>query len=137
MKAINFMLGGSDQLPVIDERKGYESIWFGFTLAGVGDFTVQRSIEGGDYALFPGLVTDTSKAEAPRKLSAQHDAQTEDNLSNILLTSMGFEGKSIARNSHGAQANLSFRHLSRICSWWMRLQFKPRDLRSSMASAKM
>jgi hypothetical protein len=114
LKALNFMMGGSDQLPIIDERRGYSSILFGFTLSGQGDFTVQRAIDGGDYTLFTGLVTNSSEGENPQTLAAQHDAHSDDNLSNLLLRHLGLDGKVIAKNAHGVKANLSFRHLAHL-----------------------
>jgi hypothetical protein len=114
LKAINFMLGGADQLPDIGELEGYETIWLGFTLLDLGDFTVERRIQGGDFRLFSGLVKHRPLGQEPRILSAEHSVENEDNLSNMLLTRLAFAGKLVAKNALGVKVNLSFRNLAHL-----------------------
>ena len=114
VKAIDFMLGGSTALPDIEERQGYDTVWFGFTIGGVGDFTVSRAAAGGNFLLYQGLVTALPRNQQGRPLSAKHDHKKADNLSNFLLTQLGFAGRFVAKDSYGEKNSLSFRNLASI-----------------------
>src|SRR5262245_3874735 len=92
-KSIDFMLGGHTPLPDYEERLGYSTIWLSFSLAAVGDFTVSRSVKGGSYQLWPGLVTSAPAGITPRALAAEHSAASDDNLSAFLLSRLGFGGR--------------------------------------------
>src|SRR4051812_13430893 len=56
VQGIDFMLGAS-KLRDIPERVGYDRILLGITTAEGKDYTIQRSIDGGRFRLFDGLVT--------------------------------------------------------------------------------
>lgn len=114
LKAIDFMLGGSKSLPDIPQRQGYETIWFGFTLSGAGDFTVSRAVAGGAFTLYEGLVRTTPPSQSSRLLNQIHKHEKADNLSNFLLSNLGFKGKLIATNQYGEKRALSFRDLAHI-----------------------
>lgn len=115
MKSIDFMLGGSKALPDIEERSGYEKIWFGFSLVGFGDFTLARAINGGGFSLYEGLVTSEQSGITPRSLNSKHDAKKDNNISQFLLNYLGLKNKLIAMNAAGKQENLSFRDIAKIC----------------------
>jgi hypothetical protein len=114
LKSIDFMLGGSKPLPDIDERTGYEMIWFGFSLVGVGDFTLSRSTKGGNFILYEGLVTSVQPEQKAQTLSSKHDPKKLDNLSQFLLNNLGFAKKFVATHAVGKQDSLSFRDLTKI-----------------------
>ena len=115
MKSIDFMLGGSKALPDIDERHGYEKIWFGFTLVDFGDFTLTRAIKGGGFSLYEGLVTSGQKGITSKRLKSKHDAKKDDNLSQFILNYIGLKNRLIATNAAGKQENLSFRDIAKVC----------------------
>jgi hypothetical protein len=110
LNAIDFMLGGSDPLPDISERQEYDRVNLGITIRGVGEFTLVRSVKGGEFSLFDGHDPKPGD-QPPRIMAATHDAENPHNLSNFLLNQLGFAGRSIAMNQHGDQVNLSFRQL--------------------------
>jgi hypothetical protein len=114
LESIDFMLGGSKALPDIDERKGYETIWLGFTLEGVGDFTLSRSVKGGAYLLYESLVKSAESKLNARTLGQTHSAKSPDNLSRFLLQYLDLDNKFVARNAAGQQDSLSFRDLANI-----------------------
>ena len=114
LESLDFMLGGSKKLANIKERKGYETVWLGFSIEGVGNFTLSRSIDGGGYKLYEGIVTSHQSTQKPTKLSARHDAKKENNLSLFLLKHLGLAGKLVAAKSNGATNNLSIRDMANI-----------------------
>lgn len=120
LKALDFMLGArggqrkKPGLPDIDERKGYDNILLGVTLAGHGDFTLSRSVAGGNFSLYEGLFSSKPPNVSPRVLSIKHNGENLDNLSNFLLTNLGFGGHLIADNTFGRKRDLSFRDLAHI-----------------------
>jgi len=114
LKTINFMLGGSKALPDIEQRHGYETIWLGLTLSGTGDFTLSRSITGGGYELYTGLIRASSPEKSRSLLDPIHNHEKPSNLSSFLLNHLGFERKFVATNTYGQQRSLSFRDLVHI-----------------------
>lgn len=113
LKAFDFMLGGSGPLPDIGERQGYDTVWFGFTI-GDDEFTLSRSVTGGNYQLYEGLFNGPRADVVGKKLGAKHDHEKADNLSNFLLTRLGFGGRFVAKDTFGSKNSLSFRSLARI-----------------------
>lgn len=114
LKAINFMLGGSSPLPDIDERQGFDTVMLGISITGAGDFTLSRSVAGGDFLLHDGLLKAAPTGVTGRQLGAKHSHQKPGNLSNFLLSHLGFGGKVVAKDTYGTPDNLSFRDLAKI-----------------------
>ncbi|MCK5375021.1 MAG: hypothetical protein KAJ40_07035 [Alphaproteobacteria bacterium] len=114
LKSLDFMLGGTKQLPDVKERKGYEKIWLGFSLKGEGDFTLSRAIDGGSYVLYRGLIKSDQPGQRVKTLSQKHNAKSDDNLSKFLLDYLGLAGKVVAKNAAGVKHSLSFRDLAEI-----------------------
>jgi hypothetical protein len=112
-KSIDFMLGGHKALPSIQERVGYDTVWLGCSLTGVDDFTLSRAISGGVFRIHEGLVSSTNPFKPVRALSAEHDHETETNLSVFLLKHLGFDRKLVASSSFGKKESLSFRDLAK------------------------
>lgn len=111
LKSLDFMLGGKKPLPDLKERKGYKGIWLGFSLEGVGDFTLFRAISGGQYTLYNGLLKSTQIGQKAKILSSKHDPKNDNNLSQFLLKYLELTGKLVAKNAAGEQDGLSFRDL--------------------------
>src|ERR1035437_5634617 len=57
VEAIDFMLGAGDPLKDIPERVGYDRILLGLTTGGK-NYTIHRSINGGAFKRFDGLLLD-------------------------------------------------------------------------------
>ena len=85
LKAIDFMLGASKTLPEFEERDGYDKLWFGFTLAGQGDFTLARSMVGGGFELHRGLISSVATNATFEKLSQTPQSKNMKSLSLYLL----------------------------------------------------
>lgn len=112
LKAIDFMLGGTEQLPDIEERAGYDKVLLGFTITGVNDFTLARPVNGGAYRLHTGLVTVDDPLANVQILAPTAQTKNEKNLPRFLLEHLGLFGKRLAKNAAGEKENLSFRELA-------------------------
>src|SRR5438067_1113927 len=55
VEAIDFMLGGGQELRDINQRIGYDRILLGLETVDGDPFTLQRSTEGGNFLLYSGL----------------------------------------------------------------------------------
>jgi hypothetical protein len=107
VKALDFMLGGSQELPTITERRPYNRLAMGMTLVNSRKIRLERGLAGGSFTLHE----DGREAAT---LAPRHDADSANNLSNFLLREMGSVGKKIALDAAGTHGNLSFRDIARI-----------------------
>ncbi len=114
LKTIDFMLGGSGPLPEFKEREGFDRIWFGFTLVGVGDFTLSRSIAGGGYELYETLISSDQPNARSKKLAAKQPTKELHSLSQYLLDQLGFAGKMLAKDINGNSEAISFRNIAAV-----------------------
>jgi len=116
VQAIDFMLGAGDPLRDIPERNGYDRILLGLTARGK-DYTVHRSIDGGAFTRYDGLLLDRpSEKSAGMVLSAVHSAKNAANLSNWLLQEVGLDGREILYSKKkGTLKTLGFRALAHLC----------------------
>ena len=116
VKAIDFMLGSSRELPDINQRRAYERAWLALHLPKSGDSTLVRALAGGSFEFYTGHVTASpANGQNIRQLSARHDHSSTDNLSQFLLEELGFDSKHIAVDVNGKKRTLSFRDLARYC----------------------
>lgn len=114
LKAIDFMLGGTKDLPDFSERDGYDKLWFGFTLEGVGDFTLSRSLQGGSYELHNDFVSSTNHLSPPQTLAPTQKTKTKKSLSQFLLEQLNFSEKRLAKDACGVTKAISFRDIAEI-----------------------
>jgi len=98
MKALDFMLGGSRELPPIKERDPYDKVWLDIKFTGDQQVLLERGIRGGALTLHD--------AGQSRTLAPRHSADNLDNISMYLLSKMGCIGKKIAEDAAGTHANL-------------------------------
>lgn len=117
VQAIDFMLGAGGKLRDIPERVGYDRILLGITTAAGQDYTLQRSVDGGSFRRFDGLVTESPEDKnAGKNLSAVHSIDNYNNLSHWLLQEIGLDKKEILWNSiNGTNRSLGFRALAHLC----------------------
>lgn len=107
VKTLDFILGGSRELPDISERTPYDTGWLNLTFGSDSKVLLKRALRGGDIELVDGAVSTI--------LTSRHNAASEDNLSNHLLGRMNARGKEIAKDKSGTKKPLSFRDLVRFC----------------------
>ncbi|MGC2424195.1 MAG: AAA family ATPase [Nitrospirota bacterium] len=113
-EAIDFMLGGTVQPRDIPERIGYDRIQLEIETAEHGVFTLERSIEGGDFRCYIGSLGEHTSESESTILGAKHVPGKTDNLSGWLLSQIGLSGKVIRKNKDGITRTLSFRDLARL-----------------------
>lgn len=113
--AIDFMLGAGS-LKDIPERVGYDRVLLGITADGK-DYTLQRSIDGGSFKRFDGLLADPpTDKKTYKSLSAVHTIKNYNNLSHWLLQQIGLDQKDILWSvASGEKRSLGFRALAHLC----------------------
>jgi regulator of replication initiation timing len=111
LKALDFMFGGSNTPPDINESHGYDTVWLGLTLPKRGDVTLSRAIRGGAFLIHEGLVTKEDEIQTVTTLQPKHNANSDGNLSAFLLDKLELSGKYVATNTYGENRPLSFRDL--------------------------
>lgn len=117
VEAIDFMLGAGDPLKDIPERQGYETIELGLTTPGAKDYTLVRSIQGGNFMRFDGLMNGVKpNPKDAVKLAATHSSAKPMNLSRWLLQEINLDQKKILYSKEtGDLRNLGFRALAHLC----------------------
>lgn len=117
VEAIDFMLGASDPLKDIPERQGYETIELGLTTSNSKDYTLIRSIQGGDFMRFDGLLNGVKpNPQDAVKLARSHSSAKTTNLSRWLLQEIGLDQKEILYSGQTGQLkSLGFRALAHLC----------------------
>jgi hypothetical protein len=117
VEAIDFMLGAGSKLKDIPERVGYERVLLGLTTATGKDYTIHRSINGGSFRRYDGLLTDVPVDQKGGKvLSAAHTTKHYNNLSHWLLQEIGLDNKHVLWSKKtGDLRSLGFRALAHLC----------------------
>ncbi len=110
----DFLLGNSSPLRDIPERIGYDRTRMCIETSDKFIFTLERSIEGGDYRCLEGLVTNIDPPQKGTILHAKHVHDRDDNLSGWLLSKIGLRGCRIRQKKTGDTRSLSFRDLARL-----------------------
>lgn len=113
LDSINYALGGKE-LRSIPEVEGYTHLLLGFSVDGT-IATLLRPLSGGKFELYNSDVRDFPTSPADRVLKPVHNAEKEDNLSNYLLTELGFGGRRVRTNERNTTRGLSFRDLVQLC----------------------
>jgi hypothetical protein len=115
VEVIDFMLGGKPPLSEITERQGYDRILLGIETLGGERFTIMRSMDGGGFRLYEGLLERIPGDEVESKvLSEMHSDRNEGNLSSFLLGHCDLAGKRVRKNARGETNSLSFRNIARL-----------------------
>ncbi|WP_283743325.1 hypothetical protein [Sideroxydans sp. CL21] len=114
VKAIDFMLGAAKELPEIPEREGYDQVWFGFTFNNSENFTLSRSVSGGGFKLYKGLIKSTDEAKDPELLAPTQQTKSAKSLPHFLLEKLSFSDKRLAKDANGNTDPISFRDIAAI-----------------------
>jgi hypothetical protein len=106
-KAIDYMLGGSRELPNIIERRPYINVQLEIQVDHE-KLTFERFLGGGDFRLLKNDGVESI-------LSSRHASDNEANFSNFMLRRLNIDGKELARDKAGTKKPLSFRDIVRFC----------------------
>ena len=115
VESIDYMLGGNTPLRDLPERSGYDQVRLCVGSENESPFTLERSVEGGDFNFYEGLNPAGETEGEPKILREKHAGTREDTVSHMLLARIGLAGKLLRRNKAGATSTLSFRKLARLC----------------------
>lgn len=114
-ESIDFMLGQAKPVRDIPERAGYDRSRLIIESEGWPPLSLDRSVEGGDFAAYEEEVRSNTPQTEQIHLRYQHSAARQDTLSYQLLERIGLSNKTLRRNASGATRSLSFRDLARLC----------------------
>ncbi len=114
VEALDFLLGGATPLRDIPERVGYDRALIGIETAKQELFTFERSVKGGNYRRYGGLIENNNLREKGTDLKAKHEHNQNDNLSGWLLSNIDLLGRRIQKNQSGKTRSLGFRGLARL-----------------------
>lgn len=115
LESIDFMLGSNKQLRDIPERVGYDTILMGLEDNEGQQFTLLRATAGGAFRYYDGLHLVQPEEVEARPLSQKHNPTNQDNVSMLLLSKIGLDGKRVRRNAKGESNSLSMRNLAHLC----------------------
>ena len=113
-KSIDAALGAGSQLPDIEQRRPFDTLWLAIT-AGDRRMTLSRALAGGAINLWADHITRPTRGENSRALGQRNNAANQDNVSQFLLNELGLRGRLIAENASGSKRPLSFRDIVRFC----------------------
>ena len=114
IETIDFMLGGKGPLTDIPQSNGYAQILLALQFEDGAKHTVCRSFDGGAFALYDGLFSESLPEGDGTPLSEIHSGRDQGNWSAFLLAKIGLSDKKIRKNVKGETQNLSFRNLARL-----------------------
>jgi len=115
VETIDFMLGQEHPVRDIPERDGYDRIRLAVESAGWPPLTLDRSVEGGNFLAYEGLLRDRSPQMEAKTLRWRHSAASQDTLSFALLDRTGLTDKVLRKNAASETRSLSFRDMARLC----------------------
>lgn len=113
VEAIDFLLGGKE-LRGIPELAGYENARIAIETSEKDLWTLERSIEGGNYRIFKGDIEAATDAKENGMMKMKHAAGREDNISGWLLGNIDLLSKYVRKNANGDCRSLSFRDIARL-----------------------
>jgi hypothetical protein len=110
LAALQFMLGKSTPLPVIEQLDGYEAVLLGVDIPSMGPVTLYRGIQGAGFRLYEGLHHEPPQDVPFQVLDAEYDARTE-NITSVILGALGLGGKFVVKNENGEKNSVTLRSL--------------------------
>jgi hypothetical protein len=112
VETIDFMLGGNSELRQLPERAGYDRAVMQITFSNDQRFTLQRSLEGGAFLWHSGHHDQLEKTD--EALKPTHNSDRDDNLSQRILTLLGWSGHRVRKDAQAATVSFTLRHLAYI-----------------------
>jgi len=110
VETIDFMLGGGSELRQLPERAGYDRAVMQITLSNDQKFTFQRSLDGGGFLWRVGLHDQLEKTD--EVLKPTHNSDRDDNLSQRILSLLGWGGHRLRKDAQATTVSFTVRHLA-------------------------
>jgi len=114
VSSIDFMLGANPPLKEIPQRIGYDTILLGLQSADGNEYTLKRSVQGGSFTCYEGLLLEPDEGKKLYSLASKHNAKKKENISRFLLGMTGLDERMLRTNKKGNTRMLSFRELSKL-----------------------
>lgn len=117
LEAIKYMLGSS-KLRDIPERVGYDNIFLGIEVSSGEQFTLRRSINGGNYHLYNGLHKNIPENVVPEtiyRMDVKNPPDGGRKISDFILSKVGLSGKKLKKNQRFETVNLNLSHIFNLC----------------------
>lgn len=113
-ECINYMFGGSDELPVFAENVGYTSIFLEIESYSGEPKTLKRVIGESKLQLYESRIDEVSQLQDFIDLKGVHDSKDDNNISSYLLTFNNIESMKLRKNQRGEKVSFSFRNFTRL-----------------------
>ncbi len=110
VETIDFMLGGGSELRQLPERAGYDRAVMQITLSDDQKFTFQRSLDGGGFLWRAGHHDELEKTD--EALKPTHNSDRDDNLSQRILSLLGWGGRRLRKDAQATTVSFTVRHLA-------------------------
>jgi hypothetical protein len=110
VETIDFMLGGSSELRQLPERAGYDRAVIQITLSDDKKFTFQRSLDGGGFLWRVGHHDQLETTD--EALKPTHNSDRDDNLSQRILSLLGWSDHRLRKDAQAATVSFTIRHLA-------------------------
>src|SRR5208283_1812340 len=110
VETIDFMLGGGSELRQLPERAGYDRAVMQITLSNDQKFTFQRSLDGAGFLWRIGHHDQLEKTD--EALKPTHNADRDDNLSQRILSLLGWSGHRLRKDAQANTVSFTIRHLA-------------------------
>jgi hypothetical protein len=108
LQCIDFMLGSQSLTYDYPEAEPYDTVIMDLTLKDDEVLTFRRALKGGAFSLF-------KDGQKIKNLSPKHNAENEDNLSNLLLKYLNLSGKKVVKSKKTAKTRtVSYRDLAHL-----------------------
>lgn len=114
VSSIDFMFGAKPPLKEIPQRVGYDTILLGLQSADGKEYTLKRSVQGGSFTCYEGLLFEPDDEKKLYSLASKHNANKKENISRFLLGMANLDGRMLRTNKNGNTRMLSFRELSKL-----------------------
>jgi hypothetical protein len=114
LQCLDFMTGASTPPDEIEESAGYETLWLEIATWGGAIFTLERSVQGGDFNLYQCELDEVNKHE-PEVLKAKKATKKIRSVSNFLLQLCDLERvELLAKKKDGSKRKLGFRGIAHL-----------------------
>lgn len=114
LQCLDFMFGSDRPPKEIYESQSYTKLFLELEDHKATVYTLERSLQGGDFHLYDRSIKELNDAESPRIIKANPDPTKDNSISWFLLSLCGIGPTKIRKNSRNETANLSFRTISHL-----------------------
>lgn len=114
LQCLEFMFGSDKPPKEIYESQSYTKLFLELEDHKATVYTLERSLQGGDFHLYDRSIEELNATESPRVIKANPDPTKDDGISWFLLSLCGIGPTKIRKNSRNETANLSFRTISHL-----------------------